>query len=80
MSAIEQSPEHGTPIPAILFCPACHERHIDRGRFATHPNRDHQCETCGITWRAAKVNTVGVERLYELEAGERDPLVGGAHG
>ena len=73
MTTGTDGPEHGTPLPAILFCPACKERHIDRGRFATHPHRDHQCETCGITWRAAKVNTVGVERLYELEAG--DPLV-----
>jgi predicted RNase H-like HicB family nuclease len=72
---LAEAPEHGVPIPMILTCPVCHGRHVDKARFATHPHRDHQCESCGITWRPATVNTVGVERLYPLEEGERDPLL-----
>jgi len=59
------------PVAMIIYCPNGH-RHIDRGRFATHPHKDHQCETigCGITWRVAKIATVGVERLYPIEPDE----------
>lgn len=57
------SPRHGEPIPMILTCPACNGRHIDVGGFATVPHRDHACQHCGLVWRPALVNTVGVQFL-----------------
>lgn len=52
------------PIPMILFCPACHERHIDRGEWAMQRrHKTHECEHCGFQWRPANVPTVGVENL-----------------
>lgn len=49
------------PIPMRLFCERCHEQHVDKGRFATHPHHTHTCQNCGLTWRPAKVFTVGVQ-------------------
>ncbi len=49
-----------TPVPLILSCPRCGERHVDEGAFATKVHRDHSCQNCGLTWRAALVPTVGV--------------------
>lgn len=57
------------PIPMFLTCPMCNTRHIDRGEFATKPHHTHSCQGCGLTWRPAKVHTVGVEFL----PGFRDP-------
>lgn len=51
------------PIPMILMCPACDARHIDVGRFATHPHTTHACQGCGFVWRPALLNTVGVQFL-----------------
>jgi len=53
------------PIPMILTCPmpGCGKRHIDVGRFATHPHHTHSCQFCGFTWRPAVVPTVGVQFL-----------------
>ncbi len=50
-------------IPIIMHCPGCSERHIDRGEFATRPHHTHACQLCGIVWRPAIVNTVGVQYL-----------------
>lgn len=53
------------PVPMHLYCPMCGGRHIDKGRFATHPHATHSCQHagCGHTWRPAIVATVGVEFL-----------------
>lgn len=51
------------PIPMYLTCPACNERHIDRGEFATKAHHTHACQRCGLTWRPAIVPTVGVQYL-----------------
>ena len=55
--------EQKLPIPMLLWCPACHERHVDEGEFATRPHRDHACQYCGLVWRPALVDTVGVRFL-----------------
>lgn len=52
-----------SPIPLILYCPMCQERHIDEGVHATRPHRTHSCQSCGHTWRPAIVPTVGVKYL-----------------
>jgi hypothetical protein len=49
------------PIPMRLFCEHCHAQHVDKGHFATHPHHTHTCQNCGLTWRPAKVFTVGVQ-------------------
>jgi predicted RNA-binding Zn-ribbon protein involved in translation (DUF1610 family) len=48
------------PIPMLLWCPACGERHIDRGEFKAKPHHTHACQDCGMVWRPALVPTVGV--------------------
>lgn len=50
-------------IPMILTCPCCGSRHIDEGVFAEKPHHTHACQDCGIVWRPAKVNTIGVRYL-----------------
>ncbi len=52
-------------IPLIIFCPMCHARHVDKGKFATHLHHTHTCQNpmCGFTWRPAKEYTVGVQFL-----------------
>lgn len=52
-----------TPVPMLLWCPACHERHVDEGEFATKPHATHACQKCGLVWKPAKVPTVGVQFL-----------------
>lgn len=51
------------PLPMILACPVCGERHIDIGKFANHPHHTHACQECGIVWRPAVKATVGVHFL-----------------
>lgn len=60
----------GKPIPMILTCPSCGERHIDEGEFATKPHHTHACQGCGIVWRPAKVDTVGVQFLPGYKNGD----------
>jgi len=47
----------------LLTCPTCSARHIDEGEFATKLHHTHACQNCGMVWRPAKVNTVGVQFL-----------------
>jgi len=47
----------------IINCPACGVRHIDEGEFAVKPHHTHACQFCGMVWRMALVDTVGVEFL-----------------
>lgn len=51
------------PIALYLTCPGCGARHVDEGEFATKPHHTHACQACGLTWRPAVVNTVGVKFL-----------------
>ena len=51
------------PIPMLLWCPGCGERHIDEGEFATKAHHTHACQTCGNVWRPAVVATRGVRFL-----------------
>lgn len=51
------------PVPMLLWCPTCGERHVDEGEFATKVHHTHACQTCGMVWRPAKVATVGVQFL-----------------
>jgi predicted RNA-binding Zn-ribbon protein involved in translation (DUF1610 family) len=51
------------PISMLLWCPACGERHIDSGEFATKRHHTHACQSCGVVWRPALVDTVGVQFL-----------------
>lgn len=50
-------------VPMLLHCPWCNERHIDEGEFASRPHHTHSCQECGMTWRPAVVDTVGVRFL-----------------
>lgn len=51
------------PVPMILWCPDCRERHVDEGEFAHRPHHTHACQHCGMVWRPAVVATVGVKFL-----------------
>jgi hypothetical protein len=51
------------PVPMIMACPSCGERHVDEGEFATRPHHTHACQACGFVWRPAKAATVGVHFL-----------------
>jgi predicted RNA-binding Zn-ribbon protein involved in translation (DUF1610 family) len=54
---------HIDPVPMILNCPSCGERHIDEQEFATKRHHTHACQHCGMVWRPAIVATVGVQFL-----------------
>lgn len=51
------------PIPMLLWCPECGERHLDVGAFATTPHHTHACQGCGMVWRPAIAPTCGVKFL-----------------
>lgn len=51
------------PIPMLLWCPSCGDRHIDVGEFATRVHHTHACQSCGMVWRPAVIPTVGVQWL-----------------
>ncbi len=63
------------PIPMRIPCPECGQLHIDEGEFATKPHHTHSCQICGLTWRPAVVNTVGVRYLpgFKNEQTKGDP-------
>jgi hypothetical protein len=58
-----QSNDGSIRVPMILFCPICHARHIDDGEFEHKPHHTHACQSCGVVWRPAVINTVGVKFL-----------------
>ena len=58
-----------TPVPMLILCPACGERHVDVGEFATKLHHTHACQTCGFVWRPAIINTVGVRFLPGFKDG-----------
>lgn len=51
------------PIPMLLWCPECRQRHVDVGAFAARAHHTHACQHCGHCWRPAVVPTVGVQFL-----------------
>lgn len=57
-------------VQLILFCPGGH-RHVDRGAFATKAKRHHThaCQECGIVWRPAIEESVGVQFLPGFKDG-----------
>jgi hypothetical protein len=63
-----------TVVPMLLWCPICGERHIDEGDFATKPHHTHACQYCGLVWRPAIMNTVGVEFLPGFKNDQDDAL------
>lgn len=60
------------PIPMGLICPECGALHIDEGEFATKAHHTHACQECGMVWRPAVVNTVGVRFLSGFKNGEKE--------
>lgn len=52
-----------TSIHMLLWCPGCGRRHIDRGLFAVRAHHTHACQFCGMVWRPAIQETVGVQFL-----------------
>lgn len=55
-------------IPMRIPCPECGELHIDEGEFSTKSHATHACQFCGMVWRPAVVNTVGVRVVQERVA------------
>ncbi len=56
-------PAEQEPIPMLLWCPGCHQRHIDEGPAGEKPHRTHACQHCGLLWQPALVQTTGVQYL-----------------
>lgn len=63
LTKMSTEPAKADPVPMLLHCPGCGERHIDEGDFATNPHHTHACQGCGMVWRPAIVDTVGVKFL-----------------
>lgn len=66
------------PIHIWITCPRCNELHVygvdARGvDWATKPHHTHTCQGCGLTWRPAKVPTVGVRFLPGFSNEEEEP-------
>lgn len=84
--------EKHTPIPMILFCPACGLQHIDEPepslgkRFLdpgakewdNPPHRSHLCAGCGHIWRPADVPTEGVAALSTVGRADAPAIRGRA--
>lgn len=58
-------------VPMILTCPSCGKRHVDKDEWVTKPHHTHACQYCGMVWRPAVVETVGVQFLPGFK---NDPL------
>lgn len=65
------------PLPMVLTCPRCRTQHVDKPEpeinWANPPHRSHKCGTCGLVWRPADVETVGVESVKTV--GKNDSAV-----
>ena len=59
------------PIPMMLFCPRCHEQHVDAPEpekgWTNPPHATHTCQHCGTLWRPSNHNTTGVFHIGVLE-------------
>lgn len=66
------------PIPMLLFCPRCGEKHVDASDEAAGwtnpPHRSHLCHGCGCIWRPADFATEGVASI--ATKGDDDNWVG----
>lgn len=51
------------PIPMLLWCPECGDRHIDLDEFAIKAHHTHACQSCGMVWRPCVLPTCGVQWL-----------------
>lgn len=51
------------PTPMLLWCPECGMRHVDAGEFFHKPHHTHACQGCGMVWRPAVIDTIGVRFL-----------------
>lgn len=58
-----EAPPPPAPIPMLLWCPECGNRHVDVGEFGLKEHHTHACQHCGHVWRPAIVPTVGVQFL-----------------
>lgn len=59
------------PVPMILLCPKCGEKHVDKGIWGTtRIHRTHLCAKCGETWRPFPHATVGVEDVAAYDVVE----------
>ena len=68
------------PIPMLLWCPECGQRHIDQGEFATKAHHTHACQGCGMVWRPAVPATVGVWFLPGFKDEDQQQLTDGEQG
>lgn len=57
----------GAPIPMVLFCPQCSQKHVDKPEpevgWLNPPHRSHLCAACGWIWRPCDRPTAGVESI-----------------
>lgn len=62
------------PVPMRMPCPTCGQLHEDIGRWSVTPHHTHACQFCGMVWRPAIRNTVGVKFLpgFRNTVPERD--------
>jgi hypothetical protein len=51
------------PVDLVMYCPQCHGRHLDVGKWYTRPHHTHACQHCGACWRPAVQDTRGVQFL-----------------
>ncbi len=49
------------PIAMLLWCPSCPARHIDSINIKAH--HTPACQHCGMVWRPAIEQTIGVQFL-----------------
>lgn len=61
--AVVLEKELPAPVPMLLWCPKCGQRHVDKGAFAKKVHHTHACQNCGLAWQPAIVPTVGVDFL-----------------
>ena len=69
----DPNPNKSNPIPMLLWCPECGERHIDMGEFAHKKHHTHACQFCGMVWRPAINFTYGVQFLPGFRDGGIEP-------
>lgn len=70
------------PFRAILHCPRCGERHVDRGAWAEKPHTTHLCESCGGEFDVSHPRCFGIDPSLDehvahgrgdADDGPRDP-------
>ncbi len=61
------------PLPLLLWCPGCRDRHVDHGEYAVKPHHTHACQSCGMVWRPALGPTRGVQFLPGFKDDEHQP-------